>query len=94
MAEQVGKLMAEARRALNDLRILINEEVRTMERQAQHKQQEAEWSTLAASTSSSEPSILPPAALTSGDNMASAMSRMGAEETIPCRSCHQRSASR
>ena len=80
MAKQIGKLMAEFRRASNDFRIQIDEELRTMERQEQQKKQEAERAALAASTSSPEPSILPPAALTAGDSMASAGSSVVASE--------------
>lgn len=54
MARQIGKLMAEFRRASNDFRLQIDEELRTMERQeqltAQQKKQDAAL----------EPSILPP----------------------------------
>jgi sec-independent protein translocase protein TatB len=56
MARQIGKLMAEFRRASNDFRMQIDEELRAMERQEQQKKQEAERA--AAQTAS----ILPPAA--------------------------------
>ncbi|HEY0786947.1 MAG TPA: twin-arginine translocase TatA/TatE family subunit [Acidobacteriaceae bacterium] len=51
MAKQIGKLMAEFRRASNDFRMQIDEELRTMERQEQQQKQEAERA---------QPSILPP----------------------------------
>jgi sec-independent protein translocase protein TatB len=56
MARQIGKLMAEFRRASNDFRMQIDEELRAMERQEQQRKQEAERA--AAQTAS----ILPPAA--------------------------------
>ena len=67
MAKQIGKLMAEFRRASNDFRLQIDEELRTMERQEQQKKQEAE-----RAAASSAPSILAPAAagkLTAGDSV-------------------------
>ncbi len=67
MAKQIGKLMAEFRRASNDFRLQIDEELRTMERQEQQKKQEAE-----RASASVTPSILPPAAageLAAGDSL-------------------------
>jgi sec-independent protein translocase protein TatB len=67
MAKQIGKLMAEFRRASNDFRMQIDEELRTMERQEQQQKQEA--ARLAASQT---PSILPPATqgeLAAGDSL-------------------------
>ncbi len=71
MAKQIGKLMAEFRRASNDFRLQIDEELRTMERQeqlaAQQKKQEAERAALPG------PSVLAPAApgeLLAGDSAA------------------------
>ena len=63
MAKQVGKLMAEFRRASADFRMQIDEELRTMERQEQQKKQEAERAALATATA--EPTILAPELSTS-----------------------------
>jgi sec-independent protein translocase protein TatB len=67
MAKQIGKLMAEFRRASNDFRMQIDEELRAMERQEQQKKQEA--ARLAASQT---PSVLPPVQhgeLTAGNSL-------------------------
>jgi sec-independent protein translocase protein TatB len=61
MARQIGKLMAEFRRASNDFRMQIDEELRTVERQEQQKKQEAERAALVAPAPGPE-TILPPAA--------------------------------
>jgi sec-independent protein translocase protein TatB len=77
MAKQIGKLMAEFRRASNDFRMQIDEELRTMERQEQQKKQEAERAAAAA------PSILPPAAagqLPAGNSLVSAPAPTTSEE--------------
>jgi sec-independent protein translocase protein TatB len=71
MARQIGKLMAEFRRASNDFRMQIDEELRTMERQEQQKKQETERAALVAPVAASE-TILPPATageLTAGDSL-------------------------
>lgn len=68
LARQVGKLMAEFRKASNDFKYQFNEEMRVSEQQEQQKKQEAERAALPAATS--ENSILPPAtsaALTNGE---------------------------
>jgi sec-independent protein translocase protein TatB len=71
MARQIGKLMAEFRRASNDFRSQIDEELRTMERQEREKKLEAERAAAAVAVSApapaaalpenATPSILPPA---------------------------------
>ena len=73
MAKQIGKLMAEFRRASNDFRMQIDEELRTMERQEQQKKQEAERA--AAALPSPAPSILPPI-------MAGESRELGASESL------------
>ena len=74
MAKQIGKLMAEFRRASNDFRMQIDEELRTMERQEQQKKQEAERA--AAALPSSTPNILPPAAAGEIGELGTAESRL------------------
>ena len=62
MAKQIGKLMAEFRRASNDFRLQIDEELRTMERQEQLKEQQKKQEAERAAASLT-PSVLPPAVL-------------------------------
>ncbi len=59
MARQIGKLMAEFRRASNDFRLQIDEELRTMERQEQQKKQEVER-TAPSAGATAEPNLLAP----------------------------------
>ncbi len=71
MAKQIGKLMAEFRRASNDFRLQIDEELRTMERQEQIKVQQQKQEAAQLATGQA-PSILPPAAqgeLAAGDSL-------------------------
>ena len=64
LARQVGKLMAEFRKASNDFKFQFNEEMRVADQQEQKKKQEAERAALPATASASgENSILPPPAL-------------------------------
>ncbi|WP_158615425.1 twin-arginine translocase TatA/TatE family subunit [Acidipila sp. EB88] len=69
LARQVGKLMAEFRKASNDFKYQFNEEMRVAEQLEQQKKQEAERAALAASAApaalpagSDENTILPPLA--------------------------------
>ena len=66
LARQVGKLMAEFRKASNDFKYQFNEEMRVAEQQEQQKKQETERATLGAGAPSSMPvaenNILPPIA--------------------------------
>ena len=66
LARQVGKLMAEFRKASNDFKYQFNEEMRVSEQQEQQKKQEAERAALPAGSQAGLPSpdntILPPAA--------------------------------
>jgi sec-independent protein translocase protein TatB len=59
IAKQIGKLMVEFRRASNEFKAQIDEELRTMEQQERQKKLE-EAAALTASTSAKQPSILPP----------------------------------
>ncbi len=81
MAKQIGKLMAEFRRASNDFRLQIDEELRTMERQEQQKKQEAE-----RAAASMTPSILPPAVqgeLAAGDSLPSGLPSSESLQIMP-----------
>ena len=63
LARQVGKLMAEFRKASNDFKFQFNEEMRVTEQQEQQKKQEAERAALGelpALVLEPENSILPP----------------------------------
>ena len=66
LANQLGKLMGEFRKASNDFKYQFNEEMRVSEQQEQQKKQEAERAVLTAGEPGSPPvaenSILPPAA--------------------------------
>ena len=66
LARQVGKLMAEFRKASNDFKYQFNEEMRVADQQEQQRKQEAERAALgtgvAAPLVSAENTILPPAA--------------------------------
>jgi TatA/E family protein of Tat protein translocase len=65
IGRQIGKLLAEFRRASNDFKMQIDEELRAMEQQERQKKlesaaAEAEKTALPPPESSTEPSILPP----------------------------------
>ena len=65
IGRQIGKLLAEFRRASNDFKMQIDEELRAMEQQERQKKleaaaAEAEKTALPAPQSPTEPSILPP----------------------------------
>jgi sec-independent protein translocase protein TatB len=59
IAKQIGKLMVEFRRASNEFKAQIDDELRTMEQQERQKKLE-EAAALSAPAASSQPSILPP----------------------------------
>ncbi len=59
LARQVGKLMAEFRKASNDFKFQFNEEMRVSDQQEQQKKQEAERAALGSGVPA-ENSILPP----------------------------------
>ncbi len=84
LARQVGKLMAEFRKASNDFKYQFNEEMRVSEQQEQHKKQEAERAALGSGVSAApvtENSILPPAATEPVPYAVSAVSATTGEET-------------
>lgn len=65
IGRQIGKLLAEFRRASNDFKMQIDDELRVMEQQERQKKleaaaAEAEKVALPAPQSAAEPSILPP----------------------------------
>jgi sec-independent protein translocase protein TatB len=64
IGRQIGKLLAEFRRASNDFKMQIDEELRTMEQQERQKQLElaaaAPANQLPAETAATQPSIMPP----------------------------------
>ena len=65
IGRQIGKLLAEFRRASNDFKMQIDEELRAMEQQERQQKleaaaAEAEKAALPAPQSTAEPSILPP----------------------------------
>lgn len=65
IGRQIGKLLAEFRRASNDFKMQIDEELRAMEQQERQQKleaaaAEAEKAALPAPQSPAEPSILPP----------------------------------
>ena len=65
IGRQIGKLLAEFRRASNDFKMQIDDELRAMEQQERQKKLEAaaaetEKTALPLPQSSAEPSILPP----------------------------------
>ncbi len=66
LANQLGKLMAEFRKASNDFKYQFNEEMRVSEQQERQKKQEAERAALEAPAQTALPAgentILPPAA--------------------------------
>jgi len=69
IGRQIGKLLAEFRRASNDFKMQIDEELRAMEQQERQKKleeaaAEAEKNALPAPGTTSEPTILPPAPAT------------------------------
>lgn len=57
IARQIGKVMAELRRASNEFKFQMDEEMRSMEQQERQKKQEAEWS---ASAESATPALTAP----------------------------------
>jgi sec-independent protein translocase protein TatB len=59
IAKQIGKLMVEFRRASNEFKAQIDEELRTMEQQDRQKKLE-QAAALPAAESASQPNILPP----------------------------------
>jgi len=59
IAKQIGKLMVEFRRASNEFKAQIDEELRTMEQQERQKKLE-QATALPATETSSQPNILPP----------------------------------
>jgi sec-independent protein translocase protein TatB len=59
IAKQIGKLMVEFRRASNEFKAQIDEELRTMEQQERQKKLE-QAAALPAPETSSQPNILPP----------------------------------
>jgi len=66
IGRQIGKLLAEFRRASNDFKMQIDEELRAMEQQERQKKLEAavveaEKNALPAPETTAEPTILPPA---------------------------------
>jgi TatA/E family protein of Tat protein translocase len=66
IGRQIGKLLAEFRRASNDFKIQIDEELRAMEQQERQNKleaaaAEAEKTALPALETTAEPTILPPA---------------------------------
>src|SRR5271170_6008184 len=66
IGRQIGKLLAEFRRASNDFKMQIDEELRAMEQQERQKKleeaaAEAEKNALPAPGTTPEPTILPPA---------------------------------
>src|SRR5271156_1136956 len=68
IGRQIGKLLAEFRRASNDFKMQIDEELRAMEQQERQKKLEAavveaEKNALPAPETTAEPTILPPAPL-------------------------------
>lgn len=70
-AKQLGKLMAEFRRASNDFKYQLNEELRTAEQQEQQKKQDAERAALEAKTAlaaPSEPASIESSAATGEEN--------------------------
>jgi len=65
IGRQIGKLLAEFRRASNDFKMQIDEELRAMEQQERQKKleaaaAEAEKNALPAPETTTEPTILPP----------------------------------
>ncbi len=62
LARQVGKLMAEFRKASNDFKYQFNEEMRVSEQQESQKKQDAERAALPAGTATTENTMLPPVA--------------------------------
>jgi|ERR1700733_5717463 len=59
IAKQIGKLMVEFRRASNEFKAQIDEELRTMEQQDRQKKLE-QAAALPAAETASQPNILPP----------------------------------
>jgi sec-independent protein translocase protein TatB len=59
IGRQIGKLLVEFRRASNEFKAQIDEELRTMEQQDRQKKLE-EAAALSASETSTQPNILPP----------------------------------
>ena len=62
LARQVGKLMAEFRKASNDFKYQFNEEMRVSEQQERQKKQDAERAALGAGSTGADTTILPPVA--------------------------------
>ncbi len=62
LARQVGKLMAEFRKASNDFKYQFNEEMRVSEQQDRQKKQDAEHAALGPGGESAENTILSPVA--------------------------------
>ncbi len=79
LAQQLGKLMAEFRKASNDFKYQFNEEMRVSEQQEQQKKQETERAALAAPVAE-ENSILPSAPDTAGEAVPYAVSATTGEE--------------
>ena len=72
LARQVGKLMAEFRKASNDFKFQFNEEMRVAEQQEKQKKQEAERAALGTGTAaaaSGENTILAPAETSTGEQL-------------------------
>lgn len=91
LAGQLGKLMAEFRKASNDFKYQFNEEMRVSEQAEQQKKQEAERAALAAASpgtpaataqlAAPEPTILPPE-LAAGHASGAAAPAPGAGEVL------------
>lgn len=91
LAGQLGKLMAEFRKASNDFKYQFNEEMRVSEQQEQQRKLEAEraglesgaatGAVMAPALGTGENSILPPAVTTTGEAVPYAVSAPDADES-------------
>ncbi len=78
LARQVGKLMAEFRKASNDFKYQFNEEMRVAEQQERQKKQDAERAALPPGSASAENSIAGATVLPSAEAVPYAVSAVSA----------------